>query len=264
MSDKKQHTLESLSAKGRRLLHVAHDPSGTHSEFEYWDSAVAQWLDDKFPNSGRSAQWSSLSTSPLVSDGKYYDFPNSWAAFRVAVQQRLSWLGDLGPAMRAKKQKQEKKTAKTSITSNRVFIVHGHNDAAREKVARFLEKLELEVTILHEQPNKGRTIIEKFTDYSDVAYAVVLLTADDIGNVKDTPKESLNPRARQNVIFELGYFLGKLGRERVCALYEEGVEVLTDYSGVLYITLDANEAWRLQLVKELKAVFPSIDMNKAV
>ena len=264
MADTKKHTLESVSAKGRQLLHEAHDASGTHSKFEYWDIDVAEWLDDKFPNSGLSAQWSSLSTSPLVSDGHYYDYPDSWAAFRVAVQQRLSWLGKLGAEIRAKEQSQKIENSKATAMSNRVFVVHGHNDALREKVARFLEKLELNVIILHEQPNKGRTIIEKFTDYSDVSYAVVLLTADDVGNVKGTPQKLLNPRARQNVIFELGYFLGKLGREHVCALYEEGVEVLTDYSGVLYITMDNNEAWRLKLAKELKAAEIPIDMNKAI
>jgi predicted nucleotide-binding protein len=263
MTHEEQNTFESITAKGRRLLHEAHDPTGTHRDFEYWDSEVARWLDAKYPESGLSAKWSSVSTSPLVSGGQYYDFPETWKAFRVAVQQRLSWLGDLGSSISTSNKYENRKYAKTSNISNRVFIVHGHNDAVREAVARFLEKLGLEVIILHEQPNKGRTIIEKFVDYSDVVYAVILLTADDIGNIKGTMMENMKPRARQNVIFELGYFLGKLGRERVCALYEEGVEVLSDYSGVIYITIDAHNAWKLQLAKELKATGLSIDMNKS-
>jgi predicted nucleotide-binding protein len=122
--------------------------------------------------------------------------------------------------------------------SNRVFIVHGHNVAFRESVARFVDQLGLNAVILHEQPNKGRTIIEKFVDYSDVGFAVVILTADDRGGrATDNPETHLT-RARQNVILELGFFLGRLGRERVCALYEEGVEIPSDYDGVLFVPLD--------------------------
>jgi predicted nucleotide-binding protein len=143
-------------------------------------------------------------------------------------------------------------------------LVHGHDEAAREKVARFLEKLEFEPIILHEQPNMGRTIIEKFADYSDVAYAVVLLTADDIGGAKGTNTNQLAARARPNVLFELGYFIGKLGRDRVCALHQTGVEILSDYNGVLYVTFDVTNAWRLHLAKEMKAAGLPVDMNKAI
>lgn len=262
MSDREPHTFASLCARGRRLLHESHDPTGTHRQFEYWDRDVTEWLDEQFPNTDLSAQWSSLSTSPLVSDGHYYDDHQSWAAFRVAVQRRFAFLGELGSAMQAKKQGAKKRQG--SSHTKRVFLVHGHDEAVREKVARYLEKLDLDPVILHEQPNKGRTIIEKFTDYADVAYAVVLLTADDIGGLKGTTAEELAPRARPNVLFELGYFIGTLGRDRVCALHETGVEILSDYSGVLYITLDATDAWRLQLAKEMKAAGLPVDLNNAI
>jgi predicted nucleotide-binding protein len=107
--------------------------------------------------------------------------------------------------------------------ARRVFVVHGHDGEAKETVARFLEKLELEPIILHEQPNQGRTVIEKFeTSSSDVAFAVVLLTPDDLGRAANGPPD-LSARARQGVILELGYFLGRLGRTRVCALHRGGV-----------------------------------------
>ncbi|MEE8356570.1 MAG: nucleotide-binding protein, partial [Anaerolineales bacterium] len=102
--------------------------------------------------------------------------------------------------------------------SKKIFIVHGRDEEAKDSLARFLEKLGLEVIILHEQPNQGRTIIEKFEDYSDVGFAVVLLTPDDIGGRANDLE--LLPRARQNVVFELGFFIGALGRERVCALHK--------------------------------------------
>ena len=145
-----------------------------------------------------------------------------------------------------------------------IFLVHGQDSSAENITARFIEKLSLDLIILHEQPNQGRTIIEKFQDYSDVAFAVVLLTPDDRGGLASEPYESQKQRARQNVIFELGYFIGRLGRNRVCALYSEGVEIPSDYSGVLFIKFDEAGAWRLSLAKEMKAAGLDIDMNKAL
>ena len=104
--------------------------------------------------------------------------------------------------------------------TNKVFVIHGHDEAARETVARFLEKLGLEPVILHEQANKGHTIIEKFEDHADVAFAVVLLTPDDVGKGKGE-KSDPKLRARQNVILELGFFLGRLGRKCVSPLSKE-------------------------------------------
>lgn len=144
-----------------------------------------------------------------------------------------------------------------------IFIVHGHDEAAKQSVARFLEKLDLKPLILHEQPNKGRTIIEKFEDYSDVGFAVILLTPDDEGYKKDKPEEA-KPRARQNVIFELGFFIGKLGRKNVCALYKEGVELPSDFQGVLYEPMDPGEGWHMKLAREIKHSGIEIDMNKVL
>ncbi|WP_018126275.1 TIR domain-containing protein [Balneola vulgaris] len=151
-----------------------------------------------------------------------------------------------------------------SSHGNRVFLVHGHDESAIQTCARFLEKLELPVTILREQPNKGMTILEKFIDHSDVGFAVVLLTGDDRGGTIDTGFEDQEPRARQNVILELGFFLGTLGRDRVCVLYEEGVEIPSDYNGVLFIPIDTRQAWKLDLAKEMKAAGLPVDLNNAV
>lgn len=149
--------------------------------------------------------------------------------------------------------------------SKRVFIVHGHDEGMKQAVTRVLEKLGLKPIILHEQPNQGRTIIEKFSDYSDVGFAIVLLSPDDICYPKDLGNE-VRPRARQNVIFELGFFIGKLGRNRVLALYRESknFEMPSDYSGVLYTTFDSIGQWRLQVVQELKACGYNVDANQLV
>ena len=152
---------------------------------------------------------------------------------------------------------------KTPKSTNKVFVIHGRDEGTKNMVARFLEKLGLKPVILHEQPNEGRTIIEKFEDHADVGFAVTLLTPDDAGSLQGD-KNSLKPRARQNVIFEFGYFIGKLGREQVCALVKGDVEKPSDYDGVLYIPLDDSDGWQMRLIKELKSAGFEVDANKAI
>jgi len=145
----------------------------------------------------------------------------------------------------------------------RVFIVHGHDESTQNKAARFVEKLGFEAIILHEKASSGRTIIEKIEHYSDVGFAIVLYTPDDVGNVK-SEAENLNVRARQNVVFEHGYLIGRLGRENVSALVDGKLELPNDISGVVYISLDEGAAWQLQLAKEMKQSGYDIDMNKLI
>ncbi|MCP5487923.1 MAG: nucleotide-binding protein [Verrucomicrobia bacterium] len=166
------------------------------------------------------------------------------------------------PAKKTNEQQEPRKS--TKATSNRkVFLVHGRDNEVKQAVARFLEKLDLEPIILHERTNSGLTIIEKFERNSDVAFAVVLMTPDDYGGIK----ENLPPqrdRARQNVVFELGYFMGKLGRNRVTALLKGDLERPSDSDGIIYIALDPNDGWKILLAKELKEAGLTIDLNKVV
>lgn len=151
----------------------------------------------------------------------------------------------------------EKKMRESNVT-DKVFIVHGHNEAVKEMVARVVEHLKLKPIILHEQADKGRTIIEKFEANSeDVNFAIVLLTADDSG--KANKETDFKQRARQNVIFEMGYFIGMLSRSHVFMLLEEGVEKPSDLDGIVYTSL--KEDWKGKLVKELKACGYKIDAN---
>jgi len=133
---------------------------------------------------------------------------------------------------------------------SKVLVVYGRNREMKEQVARFLMKLGLEPILLDEQPALGRTLIEKLEAQAGIAFAVVILTGDDVGGLATRPR-TLRPRARQNVIFELGFSLAKLGRGRVCALYEAGVELPSDFRGVEYMPLDPAGAWRRQLAREL-------------
>lgn len=144
--------------------------------------------------------------------------------------------------------------------SKKVFIVHGRNSETKDSVARFIEKLGLQAVILHERPNIGRTIITKFQEESQgVGFAVVLMTPDDEGRLKD--ESSLNSRARQNVVFELGFFIGRLGSERVVAMVKGKIDKPSDFDGVLYISLDEAD-WPMRLVKELKAASLEGDWSK--
>lgn len=148
----------------------------------------------------------------------------------------------------------------SKISNNKVFIVHGH-DSLKTEVELFLTKLGLEPIILHKQANMGKTIIEKIEKYTDVGFGIVLYTPDDEGRLKGTPE--LSSRARQNVVFEHGYLIGKLGRDRVCALVVDNVEKPRDIDGIVYVNVDDNGYWKVALAKDMKAVGFNIDLNKA-
>lgn len=144
-------------------------------------------------------------------------------------------------------------------TNRKIFIVHGQDEVVKLSVHRFLMEAEFEPVILAERTNGGRTIIEKFEKEADVGFAIILLTPDDEGALKGQPAR---PRARQNVILELGYFIGRLGRHRICALRKADVEVPSDILGVVWTEFDAGGAWKQALGKELQSAGYAIDWNK--
>ena len=154
------------------------------------------------------------------------------------------------------------KEPSTERKTDSVFIVHGHDDATKEKVARFVERFGIKAIILHEQVSKGMTIIEKFEEYSrNVGFAIALFTPDDVAYPLGDEKRR-QPRARQNVILEMGYFVGALGRDKVCVLYKGDVELPSDILGVVYTRIDDSEAWKISLAKELKMAGYSVDLNR--
>ena len=140
---------------------------------------------------------------------------------------------------------------------SKVFIVHGHDGELKHSVARIVERQGIEAIILSEQANQGRTIIEKFIDYSNVGGAICLFTADDFGKAKEASDD--NQRARQNVVFEAGFFIGRLGREHTVILADAGVEMPSDLSGIVYTD---TRNWQLDLLRELNAMGYNVDLNK--
>ena len=145
-----------------------------------------------------------------------------------------------------------KKADETSRKSpNRVFVVHGQNESARDQVVKFLSGVGLIGIVLHDQPNMGRHLLTKFIDEAElVTFAVVLMTDDDVGGLKGG---KLEPRARQNVILELGYFLSHLGQSRICALVSPGLEAPSDFDGIVYIKMDDDGRWKTIFKRELQA-----------
>jgi hypothetical protein len=143
----------------------------------------------------------------------------------------------------------------------RVFIVHGHDHSSLQQAARLMEQLELVPIILAEEVSRGRTIIEKLEERAESHAALVLLTPDDVGSTAADAPQALKPRARQNVILELGYFLGLLGRHRVVVLYTPGIELPSDFVGVEYIKLDSEGAWKLRVARELRAGNLPVNLN---
>lgn len=149
-------------------------------------------------------------------------------------------------------------------TNNKIFVIHGHDSGPKEAVARFLSQIGLEPIVLHEQVSRNQTVIEKFEGYTDVSCAIALLTPDDTGGLASSKKKDFSLRARQNVIFELGYFIAKLGRKNVISLKKGDLEIPSDYRGSIEIELDSGSSWKFELTKELKEIGFAIDANKVL
>ena len=234
---------------------LAENVTSSSAKFEAWHTKAERFLIAKYgKDSYEHNKFRQTSFSLLL-----WTFDTPDRAFIEACQDGLSttqaifqtYLDEL-------KEKGTIPPKRISDTDSfKVFIVHGHDGELKEAVARTIEKQGIMAIILSEQTNTGKTIIEKFEAYSDVSGAICLFTADDTGK-KKSAKDDL-PRARQNVVFETGYFMGKLGRDHVVILADKGVEIPSDLSGVVYT--DTNN-WRLELLKELNAIGYSIDFNK--
>jgi predicted nucleotide-binding protein len=174
-------------------------------------------------------------------------------------KEKIKIISALSACLRITPKEKKIQIATKELDLTKVFIVHGHDDLLKSEVTRFIENLELEAIILHEQASAGKTIIEKIEEYSNVGFGIVLYTSCDVG-AKNEKSHDLSPRARQNVVFEHGFLIGKIGRRNVCALVKGNIEKPNDISGVVYVSTD--QEWRLSLAKELRNSGYIIDMNK--
>jgi predicted nucleotide-binding protein len=151
----------------------------------------------------------------------------------------------------------------TSVEKPPILLIHGQDGTAKEFVLEFIKKLGLRVLTPREQTNGGEDLIEKFRDLSNIRFAIVLFTPNDATTPQDKPR-GRRGRFIQDIIFEFGYVVGKLGHERVCALYQEGAEIPLDHCGAVSIPMDSKGGWRLLVAKEIKQAGIDIDLNKAI
>ncbi len=176
-------------------------------------------------------------------------------------REKIKVVSALAACLRVSPKEKKKQIVTEELDLTKVFIVHGHDDLLKNEVARFIEKLGLIAIILHEQASSGKTIIEKIEEHSNVGFGIVLYTPCDVG-AKTEKSPKLEPRARQNVVFEHGFLIGKIGRRNVCALVKGNIEKPNDISGVVYVPTEGE--WRLSLAKELRNSGYDIDMNLVI
>jgi len=253
--------------------------SGDSMDFKNWKQITSLYIDKIFGDNSKNLKaFEGIRYFPTAwtsSMNESYWYPRCFNSgldeAEILLNSAIRELAFFGEEDE-KREQQLKEIAKPS-SNKKVFIVHGHDEKLKVQVAQFLEQLGLQPVILHQQANQGLTIIEKFEKHSDVSFAVVLLTPDDAGGKlkakemmasflrlgPEMETETMKARARQNVIFEFGFFLGKLGRAKVCGLYCEGVELPSDYDGVLYTKVDATNSWQQELLKELRATGFAVD-----
>lgn len=235
---------------------ISHQVKSSNPEFAAWHTKTQRFLIKKYGENSLEHQkfkcthFSSGFINSNTPDWKFVDACRKGLLTTKAVF--VTYLEEMEEIITPATEK-----IQTTPTFAKIFIVHGHDGELKQSVARLIEKQEIKAIILSEQANQGRTIIEKFEDYSDVDGAICLFTSDDIGRAKKDSADK--PRARQNVVLETGYFMGKLGRNHVVILADNGIEMPSDLSGVVYTNTDN---WQIDLLKELKSIGYTVDFNK--
>ena len=266
-------TLEDSIKKGQKIienvekLRAGYDE--TASLYLYWDDFNTEVLKSSFSSPPKNiflVEYTDITKSLQLFSSSYSSSKHVRLLRIIEVlRTKINYLEMIKTKANAYKiiYQSDKKIENHIINTanNQVFVVHGHDELTKLEVVRFIEKLGLEPIVLHEQPTAGKTIIEKIEKYSNVGFAIVLYTACDIGALK-SQKKKLNPRARQNVVFEHGYLIAKIGRNNVCGIVKDNVEIPTDISGLVYIPYNGN--WRFELARELTSSNYSIDINKAI
>ena len=267
-------TKEDAIARLRRAIdEIPETPSGTYpweldlhisdmsSGFSRWERNTRVAIGHIFGDASREAK--EFSDTPYC---RYFE-EQMWFSFDPVndlIESMIDGIEEYGLPNVPLESSGKDPEVNTTIAAKQVFVVHGRDDGTRDMVARFIGGLGLEPVILQEQPNEGRTIIEKFEDHAQTAgFAVAICTPDDVGALAGEPAR-LKPRMRQNVVFELGYFAGAIGRKRVCALVKGDIEKPSDYDGVMYIPMIDSDSWKVPFVRELRAAGLPVSMDGLV
>jgi predicted nucleotide-binding protein len=147
------------------------------------------------------------------------------------------------------------------IRSNKILVVHGQDNEMKLEVTQTLQKLELDPILLDENPNITQNIIENIEEYDHISFAVVILTPNYLAYPNEKNLSEAKYIAKQNVIFELGYFLGKLGKQNVIVMYKKMKYFeIPNYNGIIWI--EYKNGWYFDLIKELKERNFDVDANK--
>lgn len=248
-----------------RIISTNNDFESLESDYKFWNDYNSEYLQQSF-NVPKNEYRSAYTSAGYHAFGQFGEVPNNpYLTFKNLLKYKIDNLKILlgkSDLLRSEF---------TSIISNNfsdlpvsktdVFIVHGHDDLAKIKTARFITSLGFNPIILHEQASSGKTIIEKIEEYSNVGFGIILYTQCDLGASKEE-KDNLKFRARQNVVFEHGFLISKIGRNNVCALVKNEVETPNDISGVVYIKMDDDDGWHMKIAKELRSSGYNVDMNR--
>ena len=255
----KQDTLTKLD----NLLNLADKIQPEHNGESYrgWHKIVVHFLKGSFTDNDVAKYFEneadmqvSYSYDEEPDDVYSYDLAKAKKALRL-FKRELTTVG---------KPTEEKRSVESQFSSQ-IFIVHGHDEALKEKVSTVLRKLGLDPIVLNEKANQGMSILEKIEKHGNVGFAVVLFSSDDIGASKaDHSAAKYDDRPRQNVLIELGYFWGKLGRDRVCLLNGIGDSLASDLKGLGYTSTQSGDSWKFELARELKAGGYNIDANALI
>ena len=267
-NQKFKEDIESRIEFGNKLSEkLANDHSATlnslQNEYDLWNDYNKEYLKVSF-NIDNNEYRNSYADAGYSFMGQLGELPNNPKGtlsnlinYKLNNLQKLLTKADL---IRSDQTRNHVST-QTVISKTHVFIVHGHDETAKVKAARFIEQLGFKPIILHEQSSSGKTIIEKIEENTNVGFGIVLYTPCDVGSTI-SDQGNLKFRARQNVVFEHGFLIGKIGRANVCALVKDDLEIPNDISGVVYVKMDAEDAWHLKIAKELRSSGYSVDLNK--
>ena len=248
----------------RAQILLAKQVTSSDQDFYAWRLEAEDFLKSKFGSEAEAyTRLHARYFSPMVLTSWQSEYERQASSIEACAEDLMDTITELKFYLKKEKDNEQERIQQTKTgnmtANNKVFLVHGHDGELKSEVARMLDRQGIDTVILSEQANQGRTIIEKIEHSSDVGAAIILLTADDLGKEKNESDEK--PRARQNVIFEAGYFMGKLGRERVIVIAEQNIEIPSDLQGFAY-TGKGN--WINEVLRELKFIGYKIDVNKLI